>query len=204
MIQKIKIFLHNNCTIKNFLILFLIVQPIFDLKIFYGSISTLIRVFFVVLFSLYYFINSKNKKKYFLLIYPLLILIYFIFHHLNALNFTSVVPGNFNYSIFQEALYFVKMLCPYLLIYSLFKANISKKEIYFILKTIVLEISLIIIISNLFLFSYGTYSDTKIKANFLEWFNPNSSYIYKDLCSKGLFEAANQISATLLMFLPFM
>ena len=76
MIQKIKIFLHNNCTIKNFLILFLIVQPIFDLKIFYGSISTLIRVFFVVLFSLYYFINSKNKKKYFLLIYPLLILFF--------------------------------------------------------------------------------------------------------------------------------
>ena len=203
MIQKTKIFLQNNCTIKNFLILFLIVQPIFDLKIFYSSISTLIRVFFVVLFFLYYFINSKNKKKYFLLIYPLLILIYFIFHHLNALNFTSVVPGNFNYSIFQEALYFVKMICPYLLIYSLFKSNISKKEIYFILKTLVLEISLIIIISNLFIFSYGSYSDAKIKANFLEWFNPNSSYTYKDLCSKGLFEAANQISATLLMFLPF-
>lgn len=203
MIQKINKFMTANCTIKNLLILFLIVQPIFDLKMFYGSISTLIRVFFVVLFFVFYFINSKNKNKYFLLIYPFLILIYFIFHHLNALNFTSVVPGNFNYSIFQEALYFVKMICPYLLIYSLFKANISKKDIYFILKTIVLEISLIIIISNLFLFSYGTYSDTKIKANFFEWFNSNSSYTYKDLCSKGLFEAANQISATLLMFLPF-
>lgn len=203
MIQKIKNFLYNICTIKNFLIIFLIVQPIFDLKLFYGSISTLIRVFFVVLFFMYYFSSSKNKKKYFLLIYPSLILIYFIFHHLNALNFTSVVPGNFDYSIFQEALYFVKMICPYLLIYSLLKADISKKEINFILKSLVLEISLIIIISNLFIFSYGTYSDTKIKANFLEWFNPNSSYTYKDLSSKGLFEVANQISATLLMFLPF-
>ena len=90
-----------------------------------------------------------------------------------------------------------------MLIYSLFKANFSKEEIFFILKVIVLTISLIIIISNLFLFSYGTYSDARIKANFFEWFNPNSSFTYKDLSSKGLFESANQISATLLMFLPF-
>ncbi len=203
MIQKNKKSILNDCTIKNLLILFLIVQPIFDLKIFYGSISTLIRVFFVVLFFLYHFINTKNKKKYFLLVYPLFILIYFVFHHLNALKFTSLVPGNFNYSIFQEALYFVKMVCPYLLIYSLFKACFSKKEIFFVLITIVFEISLIIIISNLFLFSYGSYSDTRIKANFFEWFNINSSYTYKDLSSKGLFELANQISAILLMFLPF-
>lgn len=203
MITKIKNYIINNCTIKNLLILFLIVQPIFDLKIFYSSISTLIRVLFVVFFFLYYFIKNNNKKKYFLLIYPILIGIYFIFHHLNALNFTSLVPGNFNYSFFQEALYFVKMLCPYLLIYTFFKANFSKKEIFFIIKTVVLTISLIIIISNLFLFSYGTYSDMKIKANFFEWFKSNSSYTYQDLASKGLFEAANQISATLLMFLPF-
>lgn len=203
MIQKIRNFITDKCTIKNLLILFLIVQPLFDLKIFYGSISTLIRVSFVVLFFLYYFFKSTNKKKYLLLIYPILIGIYFIFHHLNALKFTSLVPGNFNYSIFQEALYFVKMICPYLLIYTLFKCCLSKREIYFIIKFLVLTISLIIIISNLFLFSYGTYSDMKIKANFFEWFNPDSSYTYQDLASKGLFEAANQISATLLMFLPF-
>lgn len=203
MMQKIKNYITHNCTIKNILILFLIVQPIFDLKIFYGSISTFIRVFFIFLFFIYYFINSKNKKKYFLFFYPILILIYFIFHHLNALKFTSLVPGNFNYSIFQEALYFIKMLCPYMLIYCLFKSKITKKELFFIIKICVLVISLIIIISNLFLISYGTYSDIKIKANFLEWFNPNSSYTYQDLASKGLFEVGNQISAILLMFLPF-
>lgn len=202
MINKIKTFINNKCTIKNLLILFLIVQPIFDLKIFYSSISTLIRVLFVILFFSYYFFKSNNKNKYFLLIYPLLIGIYFIFHHLNALNFTSLVPGNFNYSIFNEALYFVKMICPFLIIYCLFKANLFKKDSFFIIKTLVLTISLIIIISNLFVFSYGTYSDIKIKANFFEWFNLDSSYTYQDLASKGLFEAANQISAILLMFLP--
>lgn len=203
MIKKAKNLIFNNCTIKNFLIVFLIVQPIFDLKLFYNSISSLIRVFFCVCFFLYYFVNSKNKKKYFLLVYPLLIAIYFVFHHLNALKFHSVVPGNFNYSVIKEALYFFKMLSPFLLMYSLFKAHLSKDEIFLVLKSIVLEISLIIIISNLFLFSYGTYSDMKIKANIFEWFNLKSSYTYKDLSSKGLFEIGNQISAILLMFLPF-
>lgn len=204
MIQEAKNFMVNKNTIKIILIVFLIIQPIFDLKLFYGSISTLIRILFIIFFFLYYFVKSKNRKKYFLLIYPLLIVIYFIFHHLNALNFHSVVPGDFNYSILQEAMYFVKMLSPFLLLYSLYQAKLSKDEIFFILKTIVLGISLTIIISNLFLFSYGTYSDTKIKANIFEWFNLNSKYTYKDLSSKGLFNSANQISATLLMFLPFM
>lgn len=203
MMQKIKNFIINHYTVKNLLILFLIINPIFDLKIFYNSISTLIRVICIAFFFTYYFFASKNNKKYLLLIYPILIAIYFIFHHLNAKGFNSLVPGNFNYSIFKEFLYFIKMICPYMLIYSLFKANFSKEEIFFILKLIVLTISLIIIISNIFLFSYGTYSDTRIKANFFEWFNLDSSFTYKDLSSKGLFESANQISATLLMFLPF-
>ena len=138
-----------------------------------------------------------------MLIYPLLIIIYFIFHHLNALSFNSLVPGNFNYSIISEALYCVKMVCPFMLIFSIHQADLSKNEMLFIVKVIVLFISIIIIFSNLFLFSYGSYSDTKIKANFVEWFYNQSTYTYQDLASKGLFEFANQISAILLMFLPF-
>lgn len=200
---KIKSFVAKNFTIKNLLILFLIINPIFDLKIFYNSFSTLIRVLCIFIFFAYYFFNSKNNRKYLLLIYTIIIAIYFIFHHVNALNFNSLVPGNFNYSVLKEALYFVKMLCPFLLLYSLYKAHLSKNELFFVFKSIVLEISLIIIISNLFIFSYGTYSDTKIKANIFEWFNLKTKYTYKDLSSKGLFESANQVSATLLMFLPF-
>ena len=71
------------------------------------------------------------------------------------------------------------------------------------MKFLVLIVSLIIIISNLFKFSYGNYSDIPIKANFFEWFNPNSTYSYKDLASKGLFEFGNQIGAILILFLPF-
>ena len=184
------------------LIIFLIIQPIFDLKIFYNSISTLIRVIAIGIIFLYYFITSKNNKKYFLLIYPALIGVYFIFHHVNAMHFTSLVLGNFNYSIVKEGLYFVKMLSPFLLLYSLIKANLKKEEIFLVIKLIVLLMSVIIIVSNICCFSYGSYSDAPIKANIFSWFTNNGEYIYQDLASKGLFEYANQIGAVLIMFLP--
>ena len=193
----------KNKLINKLLIVFLIIQPIFDIKIFYNSISTLIRVIIILGLFLYYFITDKNKKKYYMLIYPCLIGVYFCMHHLNALHFTSLVPGNFNYSVIQEALYFVKMLAPFMLIYSLYKANFSNEQLTDFMKYLVLIISLIIIVSNLFVFSYGSYSDIKIKANVFEWFNPQTEYTYQDLASKGLFEYANQISAILIMFLPF-
>ena len=70
--MKIKQLKLNNI-IEKLLIAFLIIQPVFDLKIFYNSISTLIRVIIIFAFFVYYFIKSKNNKKYFLFIYPLLI-----------------------------------------------------------------------------------------------------------------------------------
>ncbi len=197
--KKIK----TNDLVNKILIIFLIIQPIFDIKFFYNSISTLIRVIIIFALFLYYFFCSKDKRKYFLLLYPLLIGIYFIFHHINASCFTSLVAKNFYYSVLKEALYFVKMLSPFLLIYCLYKSNLSNKDIIQVIKFLSIIISLVIIISNLFGFSYGNYSDVKIKANFFEWFNPNSSYVYQDLASKGLFEYGNQIGAILIMFLPF-
>ena len=193
----------NNLMYK-ILIVFLIIQPIFDIKFFYNSISTLIRVIVIFALFLYYFLTNKSKHKFWLLIYPCLLGIYFIFHHLNALSFHSLVPGNFNYSIIEEALYFVKMISPFMLIYCIYKASIRQNTIINVMKTLTLILSLTIIISNLFVFSYGSYSDATIKANFFEWFNSNTNYSYRDLASKGLFEFGNQIAAILIMFLPFM
>ena len=119
------------------------------------------------------------------------------------MHFHSLVPGDFNYSMIKEALYFVKMLSPFLLIYCIYKAELSHDTIINIMKSLILIIGLVIILSNIFVVSYGNYSDSIIKANFFEWFNNNSTYTYKDLASKGLFEYGNQISAILIMFLPF-
>lgn len=62
-----------NDLMNNILIIFLIAQPIFDVKIFYNSISTLIRVIIIFALFAYYFFSSKNKHKYLLLIYPCLL-----------------------------------------------------------------------------------------------------------------------------------
>ena len=194
----------NFLKIINFiLIAFLLIEPVFDLKIFYNSISTLIRVIvFGILFLFYFFIIDKNKKKYLLLIYPFLLIIYIFFHHINAMHFNSLVPGNFNYSLQKEILYFVKMTVPFILIYILYVSQIDKNKIINVIKYIVLIMGLIIIISNIFGFSYSSYNDLPIKANFFKWFNHDNNYTYQDLSSKGLFEFANQISAVLLMFMP--
>lgn len=184
------------------LVIFLLIQPIFDLKYFYNSISTLIRVIIIGVFFCYYFFVSNNKRKYWLLIYPIILGIYFVFHNLNANNFRSVVPGNFNYSTIQETLYLIKMVTPFLLIYVIFESELAKRDILNIIKILTCIISLIIIITNILCISYGSYSDEKIKANLFSWFTKNE-FVYQELASKGLFEYANQISAILIMFLTF-
>lgn len=139
MMKNLKI----NNLINKILIIFLLIQPIFDLKFFYNSISTLIRVIIILALFVYYFFTSKEKTKYWLFLYPLTIGIYFIFHHLNALHFTSLVPGDFNYSVFKEVLYFVKMLSPFLLIYCIYKSSMSSDKILSIMQSLALTVSLI-------------------------------------------------------------
>ena len=140
--------LNLNSLMHKILIVFLIIQPIFDIKFFYNSISTLIRVIVIFTLFFYYFFTSKNKHKFWILIYPALLGIYFIFHHINALNFYSLVPGNFDYSIIEEALYFVKMLSPFMLIYCIYKASLTKDTIISIMKYLVLIISLVSILKS--------------------------------------------------------
>ncbi len=102
--------------IEIILFVFIVIQPIFDLKIFYNSISTLIRTIVIGILFIIYFFMDKGKKKWWFVPYIVIIIIYFVFHHMNALNFKSLVPGNFGYSILEEALYFIKMMMPFCLI----------------------------------------------------------------------------------------
>ena len=60
--------LNLNSLMHKILIVFLIIQPIFDIKFFYNSISTLIRVIVIFTLFFYYFFTSKNKHKFWILI----------------------------------------------------------------------------------------------------------------------------------------
>lgn len=191
----------ENTLIKIFL-LFLIISTFLDFHIFYNSISTLIRAIIIsILFLIVLIKNGTFKEKRNLFIYSFIIIIYIIAHHLNALSFKSLVPGDFHYNLIKEILYFYKMSTNILLFYIVYKLNINYKNIKNVLKIIVFIITFSIIITDLFGISYTAYNFNKTTIPIYKWFNlQNYDFIYGS--SKGLFHMTNQLVAILLLYLP--
>ena len=119
----------NKATLIKVFLTFLLIQSIIDLyflasydsvQLFGFSIPTLIRVLGIgIIFLLLILTSKKELKKSIPIIfsYILLIIIYFVFHHKNALNFKSLLPGNLHYNIIQEIFYIVRLLIPLFIIY---------------------------------------------------------------------------------------
>ena len=55
-----------NNIMDKFLVIFLLIQPIFDVKFFYNSISTLIRVIIKFSLTLFYFFRRSEKENWFM------------------------------------------------------------------------------------------------------------------------------------------
>lgn len=182
--------------------LFLCIYPLFLLKFTYNSVFTLLQIIIILFFFLWTLIKNKNSRKNvkYIIIYFLIVAIYGIFHHLNALNFTSVVPGNFNYSSIKEFFQLIKMSMPTIFIYTISNSNLNKKDYINIIKIWLLIISGSIIITNIFKISLGSYNDIVIKGNIFDWFT--KKYIYQETASKGFFMYANQISCLLVSLIP--
>lgn len=187
--------------LKNILLIFIMLQPIFDLSFFYGQVATLIRLLIILAMFIIVILMDKSKLKKYLFIYLITVIIYFIFHHLNALNFTSLVPGNFNYSVIDEILYIIKMLMSVLIIYLVYTLEIGINNLNKPINIAVLLISGSIVLLNFLTLSYSSYSFDTISGNFFTWFT-NHNYLFDDLSSKGYFEFANQIVAILILYLP--
>lgn len=186
------------------LISLFILLPILSTRMFYSSLSTLLILGIIsIIFILFFVLDIKNYKTNLKLIIPYLIvvIVYFIFHHINNISFNSVSSDNFNYSLIKELLYIIKMICPFIFIYTLNRIKPNDITYDRIINITVLLLGITIIVSNLFMFSYGSYSNALIKDNFLSWLN--SKHSYYDLASIGLFYSANQIGAILLLLLPF-
>ena len=196
------IYLFSKNNLDKLVFIFLITYPIFDLIFFYNSFTTIIRMFIVIFFTIWLLVINKDFQKKFkwILVYFVILLIYAIFHHINALNFKSLMPGNFYYLKLKELLYLFKYSIPLLFMYFLYYLKLDKKYYFKILKFWIIFISGSIIITNLFKISLGSYSNEIIKGNIFNWFNTNLTYY--DLASKGLFMYANQISCILVCLIP--
>ena len=187
---------------KRLLLLLLCIYPIFSLKILYNNYATLAQIIIIVLFFLWLFFinNTARKNTKYLLIYTFILVIYGIFHHLNALDFHSLVPGNFGYNPLDEILYLLKMSMPIYFVYLIYYSGFKKDDYKKILKSWIIIICGIIIISNLLEISLSSYNNETIKGSIFSWFSNN--YIYNELASKGFFMYANQIACLLVVLIP--
>ena len=187
---------------KRLLLILLCIYPIFSLEIFYNNFATLIQIVFITIFLLWtFFINKDSRKNIkYLIFYVIVLLIYGIFHHLNALDFHSLVPGDFHYNYIDEILYLVKMSIPVFFIYLMYYSNFQKEDYRKVIKSWIILIGGSIIITNILGISLSSYNNEVIKGSIFSWFSNN--YIYNELASKGFFMYANQIACLLVVLIP--
>lgn len=188
--------------IQKMLMGLIILNPLFDLHFFYGQIGTLIRIIFIlVMLFLIFKIDKEDKTRKYLFLYLGITFIYFLIHDLNARQFKSLVPDNFNYSTLKEGLYFLKMVMSPILIYLVYKSKLTIDKLNISINLAVILISGSIVLFNFLGISYNSYGYEPITGSFFTWFTDHN-YLFNQLASKGFFELANQIVAILILYLP--
>lgn len=179
---------------------FLFLLPIFSTTYFHNNYTTLFEVIMICLIflaTLLIFTDSRKNSKY-IFLYYLLCLIYLFINYFRADNFYSLVPGNFNYNVFEEFTTLLKLMMPITFLYSLYYQKIEYKKYLLVLKVWVVLICGSIIITNLFKISLSSYSERLITKNIFEW---NINNYYQETASKGLFMYANQEAVIMLLML---
>lgn len=193
----------------NLLLCLVIIQPVLDLMWFNDgtipeiagfSVPTLIRIISIVfLAGLSFIVINFNKKYLFLVFYVLLILLYFIGHHANCMQFTSLVPGNFAYNVTGELFYIIRMCIPISVIYFTYNSRINKKYFDKCVIFVVLIMSISVIGTNIFEVAYGSYTSELIDGNIFDWFLRPEEFTSNQLASKGWFYSS--ITSTVLVLI---
>ena len=204
-----------NKTKYHLLILFIIIQPILDTYFLYKqevvdlfgfSPATIIRIGIVGVLGIITLITLRNKKAWIIIgSYLALVAVYTVFHILNARGFNTFVPNDLGYSIVGELFYIIRMLIPISVIFFTMTTDISKEDFEKGIRTTILVVSLLIVISNVFEFSLQSYGKEVIKGNIFDWFGDGyTKYNYIELASRGFFNSANQMSGLMVLLLSTM
>ena len=201
--------------LKLSLILFILIQPVFDCYYFYTeelssiigfTIPPLLSVLWVGAMVLMCFVielrgKLRRKSALLLLTYLAMVAVYFVLHHVTNTDFVSVGPDDYGYSMVHEAYYVVRMLIPFLVLFLTYELCIGKEDFYTCVEIICVVVAGVIVVSNLLCISLSSYTNKPISANIFTWFTDAvHDYDSKELTSKGFFCYANQ-TAALLMFL---
>ena len=204
----------KNLNIEKTIIIFLMLQPLFDmymtiigekLDIFGFSIVTLIRMITILILTFMILkgqIKRDNKPIIYFGIYSFILIIYTIMHHFSINDY--YIENNL-YSFVTEALYLIRLVLPILFMYTIYKAKINKKYIRNTFMVISGTIAITIVLSNLFKISFIAYSleNQYIKDNILGWFTgAYEKFNHKLLTSRGWFTGANEIGSLLALLFP--
>ena len=199
--------------IKNFFLFFLILQPFLDCYLLYSdkvidffgfSPTTILRILVIAIYALYIYISNKKSRKY-ITIYGIIIAIYMIIHHIIGTSINdNLIYETLKYSITDEMFYLLRMLMPVGVIYIVYNLEYTKEDFKKVIKYSSIGIALIIIILNITGISLTSYSYNykTIQGTIFDWFNSDISKY--DLASKGWFNSANQISATIIICIVIM
>ena len=153
--------------LKLLTMIFLITSPIFDMTFFHSRITTLIRIFIILVIfisTIFLYKDSRKSLKYIIIFY-LLSASYLIVSYYHNKSFISLFPNNFNYSFINELFTILKLIMPITFVYSLYYQKLSTKDFKIIFISWSLFISLQIIITNMFKIYLSSYSYIIIKYN---------------------------------------
>lgn len=215
--------------LKQSLIVFLLLQPLFDiymaivrerLDVFGFSLMTIIRIAFVAFFvisAIIMFIKDcnnkkdsnsgrvrKNKRAFILLvIYTVVLLVYLLGHHLNITLGNGYYISEGLYNVITETAYVLRISVPIYLIFAIYLIGIKKDDIKEALIYSFMMFSIIMVVTNLFKVAFVAYSEENdlVTHNIIEWFTKDIKEFFK-LTSKGFFTYANEISVVLSLSYP--
>lgn len=180
-----------------------------DIELFNISIIELVNIILIggsLLITVIKIFKTRKKDVFALILFICAIIVYIILHYKNIIKFDTTIFSKANFNFITETFYIGRVyILPLLLLFVLIEnKKIFNKEFYFrISKIVIAIISFSILFLNVFKISYISYSATHdfVSNNMFDYFLYNGDF--KLLASRGWFDSANELSAVLLLLLPF-
>lgn len=206
---------NNEKFMQYFIMFFVVIQPLLDIiflyddnviEVFIFSPSTIFRYLGTGLLLLIYLVIYRVKKiPKCIILYCFFLILYIIGHHLNALNFVSVSPDNFGYSLFSEIFYISRFILPIIIMYVIFNIEFCKKNVENVIIFLICIISGSILITNIIGTTLLSYTNNVADINIFEWFLPQYANLNHELtATKFYFIYANCIATILVLLTPIM
>ena len=154
-------------------------------------------------------VYTHPEKKVFIKYAPYVFALgaYLLLHGYHIYQFNVEVYSAQTPNFLVETYYiFRTFIVPLLLIFNIYYSKIKKEQIFRILEILILIITSVMVVTNLFCVAQRNYSEITLynTLSLFDWFsfNNSSEFSYYELTTKGWFLSGNEMSASLFMTFP--